>query len=184
MKSLRADIAALLQKLEDGLDSSSDTSSDSSSNDNLNQTLFQSLDEVSSQLKRLQGLVQTTPRETRILERLYFEGMFTRADSILEASERTFEWILMSESEFEAYLEPLGVPSDGNDSTSTYSTSGIDNDFPPTRRNNNNHEPHVKFSENQKERMNHARRLLHDWLFHRSGVFHISSKAGSGKSTY
>ncbi|KAF6787568.1 hypothetical protein CSOJ01_15221 [Colletotrichum sojae] len=183
MKSLRADIAALLQNLEDDSDSGSDAGSDSSSCNNLHQKPFQSLDEVSSQLMRLQGLVQSTPRETRILEHLYFEGMFTRADSILDASERTFEWMLMPESEFEAYLAPLDISSD--EDSSTYWTSDSEDDIPNARPNKSGrkHKQHVKFSKSQKERMNNARRLLQDWLFHGSGVFHISGKAGSGKST-
>ncbi|KAE9365068.1 hypothetical protein N431DRAFT_549389 [Stipitochalara longipes BDJ] len=73
---------------------------------------------------------------------------------VLQHLEGTFAWIMMSDSEFEEYL-----------------TSWDESARPEGQ------------SLDAAIEMNESRQLLREWLLRGDGVFHVSGKAGSGKST-
>lgn len=56
-----------------------------------------SLDHVGKRLGSLQLMADTTQRETRILQQLYFRDIHAREDTIKDANEKTFNWILEPE---------------------------------------------------------------------------------------
>lgn len=92
--------------------------------------------QITPNLKKLVGLVETLPFELQVLSALYFDAIDSREDSIQDADNATFTWLLE---------EPV--------------------------------DPGLKDS------MLIARQSLLDWLSGGRGVYHISGKPGSGKST-
>ncbi|KAF5487340.1 hypothetical protein CGCS363_v013500 [Colletotrichum siamense] len=185
LKQLRSDFVNLLRKLEEDEDDS-EVSSASSTGTVAHQELFSSLNEISHNLARLEGFMQTTPIQTRILENLYFEGIFNRVDSIEKAGEDTFEWILQTDPEFQEYLR-------SKTQSSSYRASrydNLDNDSGSDASSSARLSPHPKanglkfaMSSRQEQCMNDGRRRFQDWLSADRGIFHISGKAGCGKST-
>lgn len=185
LRQLRSDFVSLLQKLEEE-DNESEVSSVSSTGTSMHQELFDSLNEISQNLARLEGLMKTTPREIRILEHLYYEGIFNRVDSIKKASEDTFEWILQSDSEFQEYLRHR-TDSDPYRSSRYYSPDSDPelDESAPTRLRPRPEAYGSRFimSRRYEQCMNDGRRRFQDWLSSDRGIFHISGKAGCGKST-
>ncbi|KEZ43678.1 hypothetical protein SAPIO_CDS4293 [Scedosporium apiospermum] len=119
------------------------------------------LSKINEKLQSLQAVVKSTDRETRILEHLHFETIHTREDSIEDAPYETFRWIL--DSEDNNHRESNPKTSRHALSSSPKRTGDEDVSLPTT--------------------MKSARELLQNWLSSGTGVFHISGKAGSGKST-
>jgi hypothetical protein len=156
LKEMRDDIIVILNTLQDKEDNSSSSDEDETDNGEEQARVFKSLDDIMDRLSKLKDAIQVIPKETRLLQHLYFEDMFSREDSINDASKGTFAWIMMTDSEFEEYL------------------SSWDAAVKPRFRN----------LDNATEKMNESRKLLRKWLTDGDGVFHISGKAGSGKSTF
>lgn len=130
---------------------------------------------LSEQLSKLQIAAGTTERETRILQQLYFEEIFTREDTIGNASGGTFEWILAPER------EPSEASSFNSDDDTEVDDDGgsvdlsDDNEVTSSAASNDHRPPDdVQIA---------AKSLLQGWLASGSGVFHISGKPGAGKST-
>lgn len=114
--------------------------------------------EVKDALDLLTGGRSEKTAETRILEYVYFgNSMFQREDTLKPADETTFRW----------FVE--GVAS--NDATS----SGLNN-MGRANRGQPSRSSHVQKKAEVASR-------FENWLRSGSGVFHISGKAGSGKST-
>lgn len=129
---------------------------------------------LGEQLQKLQLAAGITERETRILKQLYFKELFYREDSIEDACEGTFEWI----------LEPEGVPSevsssDKDDETEKDNNGGGDDHSDDVGVESSSKSDHYELDDVQIA----AKSLLQEWLAHGYGVFHISGKTGAGKST-
>lgn len=99
------------------------------------------LTDIGQRLRSLESTVRGTPGETRLLQQLFYKGIYGRADSLTDASKGTFEWIM-----------------------------GMDN---PSRH-------------QLDDRKLDARTRFQDWMASEKtrNAFHISGKAGSGKSTF
>jgi hypothetical protein len=111
--------------------------------------------EVHKSLDALSSMMSAVPRQNIILQNIFFSSMDIREETIANAEDGTFEWI------FENSV------AEENDSDEL---SGI-------QRTNEG------LGEVQQDRRSQARTLLLNWLRSGTGVFHISGKAGAGKST-
>ncbi|CAI4214485.1 unnamed protein product [Parascedosporium putredinis] len=58
-----------------------------------------SLEDLNTHLRTLFNTMETTRRETEILEQLYFEDIFAREDTIDNPAYETFEWLLAPEGD-------------------------------------------------------------------------------------
>lgn len=121
--------------------------------------LLVQLQEVKDALYLLQEERSEKTPETRILEHVYFgTSMFQRGETLKPADESTFRW----------FVEGVSSESDGD--------SGSINSRKRKRG---------EFSQGQKTGALKAEvaSRFEKWLRSGSGIFHISGKAGSGKST-
>lgn len=107
-------------------------------------------------LKTLQGVAETLPREMCILRNLFFNSMYSREDGIKDAEAGTFKWILEE-------------PADG-----AGGQDGEAVDSPTETKSERPGEPDPRAE---------ATAQFSDWLTSDAEIFHISGKAGSGKST-
>ncbi|KAL2449198.1 hypothetical protein ABEF95_016066 [Exophiala dermatitidis] len=184
------------------------------------------LAEIRSSLAELLKTARDMPSETQVLRRLYFSSMYTREDSVVNASDGTFSWLVEAntESEFgeDVYeLDDVSLkrrdpspppdpettelggwspgqhtrvlqsnnPSAGKDG---HSGRGSELSAPTTARSSysglstasSNNVNEAAFWEGWEIwQRNQSRSFFLTWLQSGHGVFHISGKAGSGKST-
>ncbi|KAJ0415319.1 hypothetical protein BJY00DRAFT_266622 [Aspergillus carlsbadensis] len=113
------------------------------------------LHQVKADISSLTSLVATMTLENRILENIYFPSMHDREDGIHDAEMGTSEWLLREEE------------------------STVDNDGGKTPMG----KIQAKLFEEEREKRAAARSSFLTWLRTCNGVYHISGKAGSGKST-
>lgn len=109
---------------------------------------------------RLRGLEQKAAALTSdnsVLRHLYFEDMYKRVDSITDATDATFDWLLADGSASPNTNKPAN--------TSDYENPGASNEWYDERR----QQSAAKISE---------------FLEHGGGVFFLRGKPGSGKSTF
>ncbi|KAJ6112177.1 hypothetical protein N7523_008238 [Penicillium sp. IBT 18751x] len=104
-------------------------------------------------LSNLQSTTRSISWQNHILSRLIFPSMYRRGDSIEDPENGTFAW--MVEGRVEGKFDPL---------------SGWDSVW-------------EKLVKKQEKMRNNTRQQFLTWLNSGSQVFHISGKAGSGKST-
>ncbi|KAH9208161.1 hypothetical protein DL95DRAFT_231652, partial [Leptodontidium sp. 2 PMI_412] len=130
------------------------------------------IDELRESLDQILAMKDTPTPEMRILQQLWVDDMYAREDKIQKAEGETFQWILWNsdKSGVDTKSEPL----------ETEDAEGNQNDEKPSS--SNSQSPWYVDTEVRKLRQN-KRSILQDWLKHGSNVFHISGKAGSGKST-
>lgn len=137
----------------------SDTDAPPPEHNTLSDKLLVQLQEAKDALYILQEERPEKTPETRILEHVYFgTSMFQRGETLKSADESTFRW----------FVE--GVPSE------SYGDSGSIN--PRKRQRNEGPE-----GQNIRALKADVASRFEKWLRSGSGVFHISGKAGSGKST-
>ncbi|KAL3443588.1 hypothetical protein BJX65DRAFT_311748 [Aspergillus insuetus] len=115
------------------------------------------LQEAKGYLDSLISLVATIPLENRILDNIYFTSMHDREDTIHDAEIGTMAWL---------FLDQQLTLDDADDGKDTYDDE--------LRK--------KSLKEEQKKRTT-ARSSFLAWLCMDNGIFHISGKAGSGKST-
>lgn len=137
-----------------------------------------SLHIIQEALLKLERTALSIPREEWILQNLFFNSMFDREDSMRAADDETYEWILESnhlESEDSSSgSEDEYLESENGDLSSA---DEQENDTEPMT-------PELKYYlEQSQEKRDTARDGFLSWLRGGNGVFHISGKAGSGKST-
>lgn len=98
--------------------------------------------------------------EIRVLKQLYFPSFYSREQQIRDANEDTFTWIFVQDE--------VHVPDD------------------PKQKSGNPHNPEealqVTFNRERHYRSKVRRQLLH-WLRNENGIFHITGKIRSRKST-
>jgi len=169
---LREDITALittLKKKEHDSESSS-SEDDGQEESQLNNCLFESIDEIKAGLTKLHDAMLVIPRETHVLQHLYFDYIFSREDSIVDASTGTFSWIMHSDAEFHQYR-------------TSWTTKATE----PGKSEHANEIDTEKEKESYSDdlgKMDRSRCLLQKWLTTGDEeVFHICGKAGSEKST-
>jgi hypothetical protein len=112
---------------------------------------------VKAYIDSLMSLVATIPLENRILDNVYFTSMHDREDSIHDADIGTLGWLLLDEQ--------LTLNDNGSD-RGTYDD-----------------EQRKKSFKEEQEKRAAARSSFLAWLRTDNGIYHISGKAGSGKST-
>jgi hypothetical protein len=122
-----------------------------------------------NQLRLLLGLSERACdviAQYRILESLAFEGMYGRYEDVDEAHFETLRWIygdnLYTDEEDEDSADDETYKDEDN---ADDEAGGIDED------------------ECEDEEKTSARELLLNWISSGAGIFHISGKLGSGKST-
>ena len=142
-----------------------------------------SLDDVGKKLGILQLSAGTTQRETRILQQLFFSDIFAREDSIENAHDKTFSWILMQKTSNDACemgddtREMSDNASETRNDTSEMSDDSGDMEMGKFAG------KMASWAARYLEQRENARGLLQQWLTDGSGILHISGKPGAGKST-
>jgi hypothetical protein len=107
-------------------------------------------------------------RENRVLERLVFDSMYERENYIENSESGTFAWMI--DEEFESIDDQGVAPIQPQDK--------IDDSEMVSQRSH-----HKRVRTKQKILRKSTRENFLAWLNSGCGVFHISGKAGSGKST-
>jgi hypothetical protein len=118
-----------------------------------------------AQLRSLLGMSENAFKviiQHRILESLSFEGMYGRYEAVDNAHFKTFRWIFDDDFHDEE-------DGDGQENNDNADVKNEDQD-----ENKNEVEDAAKVS---------ARESFLNWISSRVGIFHISGKLGSGKST-
>jgi hypothetical protein len=170
-------------------------------------------------LDALSSKMNAVPRESIILQNIFFSSMNLREEAIDEPESGTFKWVFDAEEqekqeEEEGSEEHMGSESPRNepDGLSTnFSTAVAGEEDPDQRGINSERPPPTSRTPSQNswkgsssggglrerparkreyplrigelERRSKTRTLFLTWLRSGAGVFHISGKAGSGKST-
>lgn len=179
LQAIRDDLVLYLSNpsLRDDDDSSSDESPEG--DDKRQPLLFRSLDEIKARLESLHHGIYCLERQTRVLQHIYFDGIFAREDSIENASEGTFAWMLLDDAEFMQHIF--------NNSLARGITNIRDTRHPLPENaemvTSKAEQAPDWTPERMSKGMDSSRALLLDWLIDGHGVFHVSGKAGSGKST-
>ncbi|KAH8593568.1 hypothetical protein B0O99DRAFT_688404 [Bisporella sp. PMI_857] len=141
-----------------------------------------------AQLKSLMGMPENTREvilQHRILEILAFEGMYGRYETVDDAHRKTLGWVFNddlcdAQSEVEEsvssleYNVPDGQPEDESKSDASPEDNVLDSQSEDKSESKATLKDKVKAS---------ARESLLYWLSSGTGIFHISGKLGSGKST-
>lgn len=118
-------------------------------------------DEALEQLRLVLGIhdkALSAIYQDRILRSLQFEDMHRRDDRVQDPYQNTFKWILEDAKEI--------VTDDSSSLSSRSSLSDVS-----------------LYGDFQEYRKRQSRDMLLTWLSSGSGIFHISGKLGSGKST-
>ncbi|KAK2750104.1 hypothetical protein FQN57_004597 [Myotisia sp. PD_48] len=149
------------------------------------------LKDVVSSLRNLKSSIVAIPVENRILEALYFPSMHDRETNIRDAESGTYDWLLLDEHKNNT-LEELS--SDEEPSSNDEFPLNEHEDITLVLSSDDEHEnttlEELPSDEDTRylfdtERQNKAdaRSSLLAWLRTGDGVYHISGKPGSGKST-
>ncbi|SPO01544.1 uncharacterized protein DNG_04217 [Cephalotrichum gorgonifer] len=142
--------------------------------------LFDSLGNIGRKIDELHKATRTTDCETRILEHLWFKEIFAREDLIDNAADGTFDWILESREDGQSPQVSISDADSPEADRSPASSSAEGSDGgDDISRDSSTFRNLIGLSDEMKA----ARKRLQDWLSSGSGVFHISGKAGAGKST-
>ncbi|KAI1080957.1 hypothetical protein F5B20DRAFT_579779 [Whalleya microplaca] len=117
--------------------------------------------EIQAALSTLLGSSQVQSPAVRVLRQLYFSSMYNREDSVLDAEYSTFKWLVSDE-----YNDVFGLNPKAEDTAK---------------------KRYSQFLLSEINRMRslrlEARSTFLEWLSTGNNIFHISGKAGSGKST-
>ena len=143
------------------------------------------LTNLRSALESLTSEMVSATRANTILSSLFFDSMYLREETIVNAEEGTFEWLLPPAKDYPD-LSPLSSEGDSTSAseasigeTSTSSGSGV-HDGDTDIRTDSAEDSQIQAQEGARR---HARKEFTKWLASGQGLFHISGKAGSGKST-
>ncbi|KAG7404039.1 hypothetical protein Forpe1208_v015750 [Fusarium oxysporum f. sp. rapae] len=128
--------------------------------------------ETQHKLKQLLYLHEQTLQKIyqhRILDLLKFDGLHEREDRVHNPHSQTFEWIFAD------------IP---NMSTSSHHSTEDEDDAYSDEPAYQDRDSKFKFDDLQRHRMmTESRKAFGDWLSSSNGIFHITGKLGSGKST-
>ncbi|KAI8654291.1 NACHT domain-containing protein [Fusarium sp. Ph1] len=130
-------------------------------------------DEALEQLRLVLGIhdeALSAIYQDRILRSLQFDDMHRRDDRVQDPYQNTFKWILEDDEE---------IMSDDTSSQSSESSLSFES-LLSSDSSLSDESPYDRF---RKERIRQSRDIFLNWLSSGSGIFHISGKLGSGKST-
>lgn len=152
---------------------------------------------LSAILSQMKAIPELNTAEECILRRLYFPSMHSRLDTVSEAEMGTFAWLLEDEAD-EAHLEKLSAAEIiTNSSDSSIVNQGETNEqgtdskrdkeflervIATRAEHSTPNKSSIKRSDEQKMKQQVHQSFL-EWLRSGNGIYHISGKAGSGKST-
>ena len=151
------------------------------------------ISELRETLDQILEKKDTLTPEMRILQQLWFDDMYVREDNIYDAEGNTFEWILddvRSDEEEDQDEDTESNPGSLNIGEESYKIDG-DRDADSTSDkgdasdNSSFSSSQTSWSLNTEEidLRAHTQSNFQEWLRQANSVFHISGKAGSGKST-
>ncbi|KAI1084636.1 hypothetical protein F5B20DRAFT_575956 [Whalleya microplaca] len=107
IKLLRQEIVTMLSSLN-GQSARCDSSS-SGEDDGMDEeeqtSLFKSLRHINTKLAKLEAVASRVPRETRVLQHLYFNHMSSRKYNIDKPAAESFSWILQDDKAFQKYCD-------------------------------------------------------------------------------
>jgi hypothetical protein len=156
------------------------------------------IDELRGALDQIMAKKNTPTSEMRILQQLWFDDMYVREDKIHEAEGNTFEWILEDDQPDESITQDHDVTrSREADSDKEEDGGGDEEDEGGDEEDEGGDNGHEESSDSSSissssrwslgtktlELRAHTRSTFQDGLKNGKNVFHISGKAGSGKST-
>jgi len=121
---------------------------------------------VRRSLNALSSKIDAVRRESIILQNVFFSSMNLREEAIKDPESGTFKWMIEEESE-ESEEEYEEAPEEALE-------GALEEEF------------EEQFEEEERkelEQRSRSRILFSEWLRSGAGIFHISGKAGSGKST-
>ncbi|PCG98536.1 Hypothetical protein PENO1_057490 [Penicillium occitanis (nom. inval.)] len=148
-------------------------------------------------LSQMKAIPKLNTAEECILRRLYFPSMHSRLDTVSEAEMGTFAWLLEDEEEevHSVKLSPAETIADTSDSSIVNQGETNEQDTDSKREKEfseraiaagGNHattnKSSIKRSDEQRMKQQ-VRQSFLTWLRSGDGIYHISGKAGSGKST-
>jgi hypothetical protein len=139
---------------------------------------------VVDSIKRISKTTTETRMIDTIMKRLRFDQIHLRELNITDANQHTFRWLLYHQDDRsqEAFLGGFGIGEDSNTNTITdYAiTIGASLEISMNFFRTQQYDSELRAQE--KERTQTRERFLH-WLRSENGLFYISGKPGSGKST-
>lgn len=140
--------------------------------------------ELLSVVRSLEAIPKRTPADLQVLNRLHFGSLHSRVDTIGNAEFGTFSWFLEKDAASSSNDVPEQVAEMTTHDDNQGDTSDDDN---ASWSSYDSHEERSSTSESVHLELSYqalaARKAFQAWLTSGSGVFHISGKAGSGKST-
>jgi hypothetical protein len=122
--------------------------------------------------------------QDRIVKSLEFEGMYRRYDAVEEAHFKTFRWIVAEDTQDKDSEEEDSQDDDdeiSQDEDDEDSQDGNDEDSQDDDDEDSQDDDGYEAQDNGLKNL--ARAKFTNWLSSGSGIFHISGKLGSGKST-
>ncbi|KAK1754464.1 hypothetical protein QBC47DRAFT_383979 [Echria macrotheca] len=129
--------------------------------------------EIRDSLLSLLAKNNTESPEIRILKQIAFKSIHYREDSVDDPESDTFRWMIEGDVEVTAIEDRYGDNSDSDESeNSDWDTS--DDEGQQMAR---------KYDAEAQKLRTEARNMYLKWLREGENIFHISGKAGSGKST-
>jgi hypothetical protein len=160
------------------------------------------IDELRQALDQILEKKDTPTPEMRILQQLWFDDLYDREDNIHEAEGNTFEWILddgqddqkhdqnkETESDREAPKD-ISRPKELQDQQlnnasdqGEESDNGAEEESSSTSQITSSLDSRVTPDTRERELRIRTRSTFQEWLKQGNSIFHISGKAGSGKST-
>lgn len=161
-----------------------------------------SLAEIRGSLSAILAQMKVIPKlntaEECILRRFYFSSMHSRLDTVSEAEMGTFAWLLEddvdgNDTDSKTLSAINVIPDTGNSSTTNQDeenehetgSEGDERNLEILRDGEailSLGEPSIKCSDEQRMKQR-VRQSFLEWLRSGDGIYHISGKAGSGKST-
>ncbi|KAH6695310.1 hypothetical protein F5X68DRAFT_147085, partial [Plectosphaerella plurivora] len=128
--------------------------------------------ELALVVQSLEAIPRRTPADLLVLNRLYFGTLYARVDNIHDAEFGTFSWFLKNDEESNVDKSP--EEQEDHDEVPQADGETIDEELNVDKR---------SLDQRELDKALETRKGFQNWLVSGSGVFHISGKAGSGKST-
>jgi hypothetical protein len=135
-----------------------------------------------NQLRLLLGLSERACdviAQHRILESIAFEGMYGRYEDVDEAHFETLQWIYGDD----LYTDEEDEDSADDEVEEVDEDSADDETYKEDEDSADDEAGDIDEDEYEDEEKTSARELLLNWISSGAGIFHISGKLGSGKST-
>jgi hypothetical protein len=150
-----------------------------------------SLAEIRALLPALASQLEEAPKrrstEQLILQKLYFRSMHSREDAIADTEGKTFRWLLRDEESNDENSEDKSSDDESSDESTTPDpvvTSDTESEAADELSDDDNLPWDYKSKNAEELKMQQqTRQSFLTWLTSDTEVYHISGKAGSGKST-